>query len=221
MAENDDQIDPNEIEAMLNNAGGEESDSASAEDSSADEDLSVKSSESDSSKGDLLDPSDIDALLSEAGAGQGSGSMPGGMNSTSSAKSQSTNATEQLLNEAEANLAAALSADFSKHPGQKKDVSGATSLPLQDLNRVLGNSHRGELNLLQDVELDLRIELGRAELQIEEVISLKSGSVVPLDKLAGDPVDILVNGRLIARGEVLVLNDNFCVRVAEILIPQK
>src|SRR6185295_11068240 len=75
------------------------------------------------------------------------------------------------------------------------------------------------LHSLQDVELDLRIELGRTELLIEEVLELKEGSVVPLNKLAGDPVDILVNGRLIARGEVLVLNDNFCVRVAEILAP--
>ena len=70
---------------------------------------------------------------------------------------------------------------------------------------------------MQDVELDLRIELGRTELLIEEVLQLREGTVVPLDKLAGDPVDILVNGRLIARGEVLVLNDNFCVRVAELI----
>ncbi|WP_339613010.1 flagellar motor switch protein FliN [uncultured Rubinisphaera sp.] len=221
MAENDDHIDPSEIEAMLNSAGGEGADSPAEEDSSSDEDLSTSNSESDSSMGDLLDASDIDALLAEASGGSGTGSVPGGMNSTSSSKPQPNHATEELLNEAEANLAAAISADFGNHPGQKKDVSGATSLPLQDLNRVLGNSQRGELNLLQDVELDLRIELGRAELQIEEVVSLKSGSVVPLDKLAGDPVDILVNGRLIARGEVLVLNDNFCVRVAEILTPQK
>ncbi len=76
------------------------------------------------------------------------------------------------------------------------------------------------LDVPRDVDLDLRIELGRAELQMEEVMRLKQGSVVPLDKLAGDPVDIVVNDRLIARGEVLVLNDNFCVRVAEILAPR-
>jgi flagellar motor switch protein FliN/FliY len=52
---------------------------------------------------------------------------------------------------------------------------------------------------------------------LEDVLKLKRGSVVSLDKLAGDPVNIHVNGRLIARGEVLVLNDNFCVRVAELL----
>ena len=52
---------------------------------------------------------------------------------------------------------------------------------------------------------------------LDDVVKLKEGSVVPLDKLAGDPVDVLVNGRLIARGEVLVLNENFCVRVSEII----
>ena len=46
---------------------------------------------------------------------------------------------------------------------------------------------------------------------------LRRGSVVPLDKLAGDPVDVFVNGRMVARGEVLVLNDNFCVRIAELI----
>ena len=71
--------------------------------------------------------------------------------------------------------------------------------------------------MLRDVELDLRIELGRTHLYLEDILQLRKGSVVPLDKLAGDPVDVFVNGRLIARGEVLVLNDNFCVRVAELM----
>ena len=52
---------------------------------------------------------------------------------------------------------------------------------------------------------------------LEDVLKLKRGSVVTLDKLAGDPVDVFVNGRMVARGEVLVLNDNFCVRVTELL----
>jgi flagellar motor switch protein FliN/FliY len=73
------------------------------------------------------------------------------------------------------------------------------------------------LELLRDVELDLKIELGRAQMYLEDVLRLKEGVVVALDKLAGDPVDIYANGRLIARGEVLVLNDNFCVRVAELI----
>jgi flagellar motor switch protein FliN/FliY len=52
---------------------------------------------------------------------------------------------------------------------------------------------------------------------LEDVLKLGKGAVVPLDKLAGDPVDVYANGRLIARGEVLILNDNFCVRVAELV----
>lgn len=73
------------------------------------------------------------------------------------------------------------------------------------------------IDLLGEVELDLRIELGRTQMRLEEVLQLRQGSVVALDKLAGDPVDIFANGRLIARGEVLVMNDNFCVRVTELV----
>ncbi len=73
------------------------------------------------------------------------------------------------------------------------------------------------ISMLNDVKLDVKIELGRAEMYIEEVLKLGEGAVVELDKLAGDPVDVLVNDRLVARGEVLVLNDNFCVRISEIL----
>ena len=60
-------------------------------------------------------------------------------------------------------------------------------------------------------------ERGRSRMMVEDVLKLSEGSVVELDKLAGDPVDVFVNDRLVARGEVLVLNDNFCVRVNEIV----
>lgn len=75
----------------------------------------------------------------------------------------------------------------------------------------------GGIDMLGDVELNVTVELGRTEMLVEDVLKLGSGSVVELDKLAGDPVDVFVNGRLIARGEVLVLNDNFCIRVSEIV----
>ena len=75
------------------------------------------------------------------------------------------------------------------------------------------SGEKATLELLKDVELDLRIELGRTHMYLEDVLKLKRGSVVTLEKLAGDPVDVFVNGRLVARGEVLVLNDNFCVVV--------
>lgn len=75
------------------------------------------------------------------------------------------------------------------------------------------------IELLLDVDLDVKVELGRTKLTLEQVLRLGSGAVVELQKLAGDPLDILVNEQPIARGEVLILNDNFCVRVTEILEP--
>ena len=88
---------------------------------------------------------------------------------------------------------------------------------LEDLVGSGGPPEKCSMDLLSDVDLDLKIELGRTRMQLEEVLKLRRGSVVTLDKLAGDPVDIYVNGRMVARGEVLVLNDNFCVRVAQLL----
>jgi flagellar motor switch protein FliN len=96
-------------------------------------------------------------------------------------------------------------------------VPGLAPFELKDLTGAPASGEKATLELLKDVDLDLRIELGRTNMYLEDVLKLKRGSVVTLDKLAGDPVDVFVNGRLVARGEVLVLNDNFCVRVTELL----
>lgn len=77
------------------------------------------------------------------------------------------------------------------------------------------------IDLLLDVTMSVTVELGRSSLSVEEVLALGPGSVVELDKLAGEPVDVLVNGRLIARGEVVVVDENFGVRVTEIASPKK
>jgi flagellar motor switch protein FliN/FliY len=80
-----------------------------------------------------------------------------------------------------------------------------------------GGNAPGDIALIADVDLNVRVELGRSRMYIEDVLKLREGAIVPLEKLAGDPVDIYVNGQLLARGEVLVLNDNFCVRVSSIV----
>lgn len=98
---------------------------------------------------------------------------------------------------------------------------GAAPFEFKNFSAALPANDRAPIDLLRDVQLDLKIELGRTHMQLEDVLRLKQGSVVTLDKLAGDPVDIYANGRLIARGEVLVLNDNFCVRVAELVADDK
>ena len=95
---------------------------------------------------------------------------------------------------------------------------GITSFQFQSFSGSPANDDQATLELLRDVQLDLNIELGRTRMELEDVLRLKKGAVVALDKLAGDPVDVFVNGRLIARGEVLVLNENFCVRVTELMV---
>jgi flagellar motor switch protein FliN/FliY len=88
---------------------------------------------------------------------------------------------------------------------------------LDGMRAPTGSSAGLDIDLLSDVELNVKIELGRSRMTVDEVLKLGEGSVVELDKLAGDPVDVFVNDRLVARGEVLVLNDNFCVRINEII----
>ncbi len=115
-----------------------------------------------------------------------------------------------LINQAEQAIA---SVDQPVDPA----IQGITPFQFRDFGGAPASGDKASLELLRDVDLDVRIELGRTEMYLEDVLKLKRGSVVPLDKLAGDPVDVYVNGRLVARGEVLVLNDNFCVRVGELL----
>ena len=79
------------------------------------------------------------------------------------------------------------------------------------------SSEHATLDQISEVDLDVKVELGRTYMYLEDVLKLRRGSVVPLDKMAGETVDIYINGRLLARGEVLVMNENFCVRVAELL----
>lgn len=77
------------------------------------------------------------------------------------------------------------------------------------------------LDLLMDVPLRISVELGRTKLSVREVLDLQNGAVVELDRMAGDAVDVLVNDKLMARGEVVVVDDKFGIRITEILTPTK
>ena len=96
-------------------------------------------------------------------------------------------------------------------------AAAASSFDLPAFTSGMGNGDAAPIDLLSDVDLQVKIELGRTRMLVEDVLKLADGAVIELDKLAGDPVDIFVNERHVARGEVLVLNDNFCVRINEIL----
>ena len=96
-------------------------------------------------------------------------------------------------------------------------ADGAEPFELPSFTSGSTNGSPAPIDLLSDVDLQVKIELGRTRMLVEDVLKLADGAVIELDKLAGDPVDIYVNERHVARGEVLVLNDNFCVRINEIL----
>lgn len=82
---------------------------------------------------------------------------------------------------------------------------------------AFGNIDENNLNLLMDIPLRVTVELGRTQKQIKDILEMSQGSIIELDKLAGEPVDILVNSKLIAKGEVVVIDENFGVRVTDIV----
>jgi flagellar motor switch protein FliN/FliY len=96
---------------------------------------------------------------------------------------------------------------------------------LQPITELAAQSTPGQpakktgLDLLHDVEMEVSAELGRTRMSVRELLSLSPGAVVELDRAAGSPADLLVNGRLIARGEVVVIDENFGLRITEIVVP--
>jgi flagellar motor switch protein FliN/FliY len=100
-------------------------------------------------------------------------------------------------------------------PGRNVNVQ-----PVQFANLsagAFGNIDENNLNLLMDIPLRVTVELGRTQKQIKDILEMSQGSIIELDKLAGEPVDILVNNKLIAKGEVVVIDENFGVRVTDIV----
>jgi flagellar motor switch protein FliN/FliY len=77
------------------------------------------------------------------------------------------------------------------------------------------------LRLLENIGVKLTVEVGRAELTIRDLLRLNEGSVIELDRLAGDPLDVLVNGTLIAKGEVVMVGERFGIRFGQIIDPEK
>jgi flagellar motor switch protein FliN/FliY len=79
----------------------------------------------------------------------------------------------------------------------------------------------GDLDLVLDIPVQLTVELGRTKIPIKHILQLAQGSVIELDGLAGEPMDVLVNGYLIAQGEVVVVNDKFGIRLTDIITPSE
>ena len=106
--------------------------------------------------------------------------------------------------------------------GEKQVVMPAQfgALPEDGIEEAHENSDgNNNLEFLMDVSLQMAVELGRTQMTIRDVLSLTPGSVIELNKVAGEPVDILINGKPMARGEVVVIDDMFGVRVTDIIPP--
>ena len=126
---------------------------------------------------------------------------------------------DELLHRAEHHLAAAMSLDAvdSRHADRGPQPHSFPPLATESRPTPPSAVVGLPLSVIGDIELDVTLELGRAELMIEELLALREGSVVTLDKEAGEPVDILANGKLVARGEVIVVDDKFCIRICEVI----
>ena len=98
------------------------------------------------------------------------------------------------------------------------ESSSATPAPAKEDPPV---SLSEDLNLVLDIPVKMTVELGRTKMTIKELLRLSQGSVVPLEGLAGEPLDILINGYLIAQGEVVVVSDKFGVRITDIITPSE
>ena len=84
-----------------------------------------------------------------------------------------------------------------------------------------GSSAGNDINMILDIPVQLTVELGRTRIPIKHILQLAQGSVVELEALAGEPMDVLVNGYLIAQGEVVVVNDKFGIRLTDIVTPSE
>jgi len=106
---------------------------------------------------------------------------------------------------------------WSEAMDEQADAEAAGFENLEDDN----DGYEGEVNLdvILDVPVDISMEIGRTKISIRNLLKLNQGSVIELDRLAGEPMDVLINGTLIAHGEVVVVNDKFGIRLTDVISP--
>jgi len=111
---------------------------------------------------------------------------------------------------------------MSAKPAQQPATGQASQAEFAELPPGSGAGN-GQLNLdlIMDVRLTLTLEVGRTRISVRNLLAMTQGSVVELDKLAGEPLDVYVNGTLVAHGEVVVVNDKFGIRMLDVVSPEK
>ncbi|GJM25478.1 MAG: hypothetical protein DHS20C16_18930 [Phycisphaerae bacterium] len=228
-------MDQNEIDALMGDDSGDDNpgENDSGELSQADIDAAMGNAPEppaaskdtpDSDDDGGFSQADIDALMGGDSSGGSAGEGEASQAPVSAEAEEPTLDSEgRPLDEMGAAMAAAIAEEKAAAAASAPQKPNAADLPIEEIElpdfdqEEVYTEYTQPLSLLHDVQLHVKIELGRTRMFVEDVLRLSEGSVVELDRLAGDPVDVFANDRLIARGEVLVLNDNFCIRVSEII----
>ncbi len=227
-----------EIDAIVNQAGAESSsDPPSAEPPAESGEISQADIDAMMSGGQAAEPggssasdaapspsddgpvtqADVDALVNAAKDGAGDEASPTESEGESPEEDARLDSLGRPFDGAAAAMQAAIEAEQAATQASAPPPPDVKPYEPQDFGDLGGlGIDPKRITMLNDVKLRVKIQLGRTRMLVEDVLKLDEGSVVELDKLAGDPVDMLINDRLIARGEVLVLNDSFCVRISEV-----
>lgn len=111
--------------------------------------------------------------------------------------------------------------DDSQVTNLTNEESVTTEAIFETLSPQPSNVKEQDINLILDIPVNLSVELGRTKMAIKDLLNLTQGSVIALDGLAGEPLDILINGYLIAQGEIVVVGDNYGVRITDIITPSE
>lgn len=112
-------------------------------------------------------------------------------------------------------------AGSDSEPAESGAVSAASLDNLEDTATRSGGDEELNLDVILDVPVTVSMEIGNTKMNIRNLLQLNQGSVVELDRLAGEPLDVLVNGTLIAHGEVVVVNEKFGIRLTDIISPSE
>ena len=155
-------------------------------------------------------------------------SLPGGNPSEDAAGESEPAVNEGDMSEQDAEAAMmAMLEDLpqEEHNTSPDDIDFGTAevsqAEFQQLSEPAAGTSCSNIEMLMDVDLPVAIELGRTKLSINDILALGPGSVVELNKLAGEPVDLLVNSKVVARGEVVVVDENFGLRITQLLTPEE
>jgi len=110
---------------------------------------------------------------------------------------------------------------LAEQNGNETPAAASSAGLFQPLSKVEAPSTRNDIDMILDIPVQMTVELGRTKIAIRNLLQLAQGSVVELDGLAGEPMDVLVNGCLIAQGEVVVVNEKFGIRLTDIVTPSE